>query len=452
MDSDLAKIWDKALVSLITETQQPGIDGWIRSIRPLALRDDTLVVGVPNEFTRDWLDQRFGKDIERVVGALIGQKVSLKFVIPQTMEEPISEETEARILSPEEAPVENAQFTGQPLNPRYTFESFVVGNSNKFVHAASLAVARAPAQAYNPFFIYGGVGLGKTHLMQAMAHHVLQTRPNMKVCYVSSETFTNELISSIRDQTTQEFRNRYRKIDVLLVDDIQFLAGKEGTQEEFFHTFNTLHGADRQIVISSDRPPKEITALEERLRSRFEWGLIADIQPPDLETRVAILRKKAQYEKLRLPNEVMLDIASKVETNIRELEGALNRVVAFATLTNQPVNLELVHAVLKDILPASRRRPVSITLIQQQVASHFNLRLEDMKAQRKSRDIAFPRQVAMYLSRQLTDSSLPKIGQEFGGRDHTTILHAYEKIAREIVSDPSLANIVRDLAEKIRNL
>lgn len=450
MERDVTQTWNEALVSLATEIQQPEFENWVRSVRPLALHDDTFVVGVPNEFTRDWLEKRYGQVIERVVGGLLGRKVSLKFVIPQAMEEPY-EDMEVE-MPPGEALPGNGQFTGQTLNPRYTFESFVVGNSNKFVHAASLAVARAPAQAYNPFFIYGGVGLGKTHLMQAMAHHVLQTRPNMKVFYVSSETFTNELISSIRDQTTQEFRNRYRNIDVLLVDDIQFLAGKEGTQEEFFHTFNTLHEANRQIVISSDRPPKEITALEERLRSRFEWGLIADIQPPDLETRVAILRKKAQYEKARIPNEVMLDIAAKVETNIRELEGALNRVLAFATLTNQSVTLDLAHEVLKDILPASRRRPVSITLIQQQVASHFNLRLEDMKAQRKSRDVAFPRQVAMYLSRQLTDSSLPKIGQEFGGRDHTTILHAYEKIAREMESDPSLANLVRALVEKIRNM
>lgn len=451
MEVDVARTWDKALGSLVNEIQQSGFESWVRGVRPLALHDDTFVVGVPNEFTRDWLQKRYGQAIETAVGDLLGRTISLKFVIPQAMEEPY-EETEAAETSDDGGTSGNGQFRGQTLNPRYIFDNFVVGNSNKFVHAASLAVARAPAQAYNPFFIYGGTGLGKTHLMQAMAHHVLQTRPNMNVCYVSSETFTNELISSIRDQTTQEFRNRYRSIDVLLVDDIQFLAGKEGTQEEFFHTFNTLHEANRQIVISSDRTPKEITALEERLRSRFEWGLIADIQPPDLETRVAILRKKAQYEKARIPNEVMLDIAAKVETNIRELEGALNRVLAFATLTNQSITLDLAHEVLKDILPASRRRPVSITLIQQQVASHFSLRLEDMKAQRKSRDVAFPRQVAMYLSRQLTDASLPKIGQEFGGRDHTTIIHAYEKIAREIESDPSLANLVRGLVEKIQTL
>jgi chromosomal replication initiator protein len=446
VQENLALIWSKALESLAAEIKQPGFEAWLRNTRPLALHDDTLVVGVPNEFTRDWLEQRYGLIMRRLVGESLGQDVFLKFVIPQVMEEPATGD------EPPEEPLvpTNGRATGQALNPRYTFQTFVVGSANRFVHAASMAVAGAPARAYNPFFIYGGVGLGKTHLMQALAHHVLQHHPAMKVCYVSSETFTNELIKSIRDQTTQEFRSRFRGIDVLLVDDIQFLSGKEGTQEEFFHTFNTLHEASRQIVVSSDRPPKEITALEERLRSRFEWGLIADIQPPDLETRVAILRKKALYEKIRIPNEVMLDIASKIETNIRELEGALNRVVAFASLTGQPVTVELSHQVLKDLLPVLRRRPISIALIQQQVASHFNLRPEDMKAKRKTRDIAVPRQIAMYLARELTDYSLPRLGEEFGGRDHTTILHACDKIGRQVTSDPGVAALVHSLMERIR--
>ncbi len=318
------------------------------------------------------------------------------------------------------------------LNPKYTFDTFVIGSGNRFAHAASLAVAEAPAKAYNPFFIYGGVGLGKTHLMHAIGHYVLEHNPNAKVVYLSSEKFTNEFINSIRDNKAIDFRNKYRNVDVLLIDDIQFLAGKESTQEEFFHTFNTLHEESKQIVISSDRPPKEIPTLEDRLRSRFEWGLITDITPPDLETRIAILRKKAKADGLDIPNEVMLYIANQIDTNIRELEGALIRVVAYSSLVNEDMTPELAAAALKDIIPNAKPRMISILDIQKAVGEHYNIRLEDFTAKKRTKSIAFPRQVAMYLSRELTDFSLPKIGEEFGGRDHTTVIHAHEKISSDV--------------------
>ena len=330
------------------------------------------------------------------------------------------------------------------------FETFVVGNSNRFAHAASLAVAEAPAKAYNPLFIYGGVGLGKTHLMHAIGHYVLENNKNAKVVYVSSETFTNELINAIRDDKTVEFRNKYRNIDVLLIDDIQFVAGKERTQEEFFHTFNTLHEANKQIVISSDRPPKEIPTLEDRLRSRFEWGLITDIQAPDLETRIAILRKKAKLENLSIPNDVIVYIANKINTNIRELEGALIRVVAYSSLTGHKINLELAEEALKDIIPQNNKKTVTIELIQQVVAKHFNLKVEDMKTKKRTQAIAFPRQIAMYLCREMTDASLPKIGEEFGGRDHTTVIHAFDKIRKSLKTDPNLDMTIKKIISELK--
>ena len=335
------------------------------------------------------------------------------------------------------------------LNPKYTFDSFVIGNSNRFAHAASLAVAEAPAKAYNPLFIYGGVGLGKTHLMHAIGHYALQNNPNTKVVYVSSEKFTNELINAIRDDKNDEFRNKYRKVDILLIDDIQFIAGKERTQEEFFHTFNELHGANKQIILSSDRPPKEIPTLEDRLRSRFEWGLIADIQAPDFETRMAILKKKADVEKLNVANEVMVYIATKIKSNIRELEGALIRIVAYSSLTNRPITVELAGEALKDIISNKQNKNVTIDVIQDVVAAYFNLRIEDLKSQRRTRNVAYPRQIAMYLSRKLTDMSLPKIGEEFGGRDHSTVIHAYEKISDSLNTDESLQHTVNDITKKL---
>jgi chromosomal replication initiator protein len=335
------------------------------------------------------------------------------------------------------------------LNPKYTFNSFVIGNSNRFAHAASLAVAESPAKAYNPLFIYGGVGLGKTHLMHAIGHYILQNNPNAKVVYVSSEKFTNELINAIKDDKNEEFRNKYRNVDILLIDDIQFIAGKERTQEEFFHTFNELHDANKQIILSSDRPPKEIPTLEDRLRSRFEWGLIADIQVPDFETRMAILKKKADVENLNVANDVMGYIATKIKSNIRELEGALIRIIAYSSLTNRAVTVDLATEALKDIISKKQGKHVTIDSIQDIVSSYFNLRVEDLKSQRRTRNIAYPRQIAMYLSRKLTDMSLPKIGEEFGGRDHTTVIHAYEKISGNLKTDDSLQHTINDLTKKV---
>ncbi|MGL5675290.1 MAG: chromosomal replication initiator protein DnaA, partial [Cellulosilyticaceae bacterium] len=339
--------------------------------------------------------------------------------------------------------------TKSNLNPRYVFNSFVVGNSNRMAHAAALAVAEAPARAYNPLFLYGGVGLGKTHLMHSIAHYILEQNPNAKVLYASSEKFTNELINSIKDDKNEAFRNKYRNIDVLLIDDIQFIAGKERTQEEFFHTFNTLHEANKQIIISSDRPPKEIETLEDRLRSRFEWGLIADIQGPDLETRIAILRKKAEIESLSVPEEVLLFIAKTVISNIRELEGALNRIIAFSSLANKPITVELANEALKDLISKDKPRIITADYIQEIVANYFHLKPEELKSSKRTRNIAFPRQIAMYLCRKLTDLSLPKIGEKFGGRDHTTIIHGYEKISKDILKDIELSQTIAELENKI---
>ncbi|MEK4563089.1 chromosomal replication initiator protein DnaA, partial [Alkalicoccobacillus gibsonii] len=336
------------------------------------------------------------------------------------------------------------------LNGKYTFNTFVIGSGNRFAHAASLAVAEAPAKAYNPLFIYGGVGLGKTHLMHAIGHYVMEHNPKAKVVYLSSEKFTNEFINSIRDNKAVNFRNKYRNVDVLLIDDIQFLAGKEQTQEEFFHTFNALHEESKQIVISSDRPPKEIPTLEDRLRSRFEWGLITDITPPDLETRIAILRKKAKAENLDIPNEVMLYIANQIDTNIRELEGALIRVVAYSSLINKDMNADLAAEALKDIIPNSKPKMLTIADIQKLVGDYYQVKLDDFKAKKRTKSVAFPRQIAMYLSRELTDSSLPKIGSEFGGRDHTTVIHAHEKISKLLGTDEDLQQKVQAITEQLR--
>jgi chromosomal replication initiator protein len=326
----------------------------------------------------------------------------------------------------------------------------VVGDSNRFAHAASLAVAEAPARAYNPLFIYGGVGLGKTHLMQAIGHFVMENNPYYKVVYVSSEKFTNELINAIQKNKTAGFRAKYRTVDLLLVDDIQFLAGKESTQEEFFHTFNALHEASKQIVISSDRPPKEIPTLEDRLRSRFEWGLITDIQAPDLETRIAILQKKATAEGWKLPNDVLAYIANLINSNIRELEGALIRVIAYSSLTKREITIDLAEEVLRDIISTQQATRITIPLIQQAVAEYFNLTVEDLKSKRRTQNIALPRQIAMYLSRELTESSLPKIGDEFGGRDHTTVMHGCDRIKEFMGTDPKVNQAIKDLTQQLK--
>ncbi|WP_088226346.1 chromosomal replication initiator protein DnaA [Desulfosporosinus sp. FKB] len=442
-------LWQETLEKLKNELTRPSFETWLSSTQLIEIDGDTLVISVPNDFAKDWLESRYASLIRSSVQSILGHSVSLRFIIPSpedslkkdpVLESPISEST----------PKQNEQLPNC-LNAKYTFDTFVIGNSNRFAHAASLAVAESPAKSYNPLFIYGGVGLGKTHLMHAIGHHILQRSPNTRVLYVSSEKFTNELIDSIRDENAIEFRNHYRNVDILLIDDIQFLAGKERTQEEFFHTFNALHEANKQIIISSDRPPKEIPTLEDRLRSRFEWGLITDIQAPDLETRIAILRKKAKVENLQVSNEVMVYIADKIHTNIRELEGALIRVIAFASLSSMPITAEVAMEALKDILPSNSSKPITIDIIQKAVADYYHLSPNDFKAKKRTRAVAFPRQIAMYLSRQLTDSSLPKIGDEFGGRDHTTVMHAHEKISQAIQDDPILEKKINELIQRIQN-
>ncbi|MBC9785418.1 chromosomal replication initiator protein DnaA [Heliobacillus mobilis] len=442
MQSQLAGLWQQTLEILRQELKPASFDTWLKNTQLIALQGGEAHVGVPNDLARDWLENRYATLVKNALSLVLGDTVDVRFFSP-------NQEPRRPADSPRRAaPVEDVD--PPVLNPKYTFDTFVVGNSNRFAHAASLAVAESPAKAYNPLFIYGGVGLGKTHLMQAIGHFVIDQRPSTRVVYVSSEKFTNELINSIRDDKTVEFRNRYRNIDVLLIDDIQFLAGKERTQEEFFHTFNALHESSKQIIISSDRPPKEIPTLEDRLRSRFEWGLITDINPPDLETRIAILRKKAILENLNVPNEVMVFIANTIQSNIRELEGALNRVMAFASLSGKPLNADTAEEALRNIIPNHRIKVITIALIQEVVAEHFSMKVDDFKAKKRTRDVAFPRQIAMYLSREMLDVSLPKIGEEFGGRDHTTVIHAHEKITKDIQKDPQLEMTIQLLKEKIQ--
>jgi chromosomal replication initiator protein len=444
MSAQLYELWEKTLNIIKGELTEVSFNTWIKSAVPLTMSEDTIKFGVPNDFTKEILDTRYKDLLINAIKLISTKRYNIEFSI-------VSEET-AVIEKTKDETKKNVQVSDEmtaTLNPKYTFDSFVIGNSNRFAHAASLAVAESPAKAYNPLFIYGGVGLGKTHLMHAIGHYVLKTNPKAKVVYVSSEKFTNELINSIKDDKNVDFRNKYRNVDILLIDDIQFIAGKERTQEEFFHTFNALHEANKQIILSSDRPPKEIPTLEDRLRSRFEWGLIADIQAPDFETRIAILKKKADVEKLNIPNEVMVYIASQIKSNIRELEGALIRIVAYSSLTNKEVSVDLASEALKDIISNKHTKHITIDLIQDVVGSYYNLKIEDFKSQRRTRNVSFPRQIAMYLCRKLTDMSLPKIGEEFGGRDHTTVIHAYEKISEALQNDESLQNIINDLSKKI---
>ncbi|MEW9501185.1 chromosomal replication initiator protein DnaA [Jeotgalibacillus marinus] len=440
---NITDLWNRALESIEKKISKPSYETWLKSTKAFALKRDTLTITAPNEFARDWLEGHYSQLISGVLKEVTGEELIVKFIIPRNQGQDDFDIT----IQPKKPNKDDDQqeWSKNMLNPKYTFDKFVIGSGNRFAHAASLAVAEAPAKAYNPLFIYGGVGLGKTHLMHAIGHYVLEHNPSAKVVYLSSEKFTNEFINSIRDNKAVDFRNKYRNVDVLLIDDIQFLAGKEQTQEEFFHTFNTLHEESKQIVISSDRPPKEIPTLEDRLRSRFEWGLITDITPPDLETRIAILRKKAKAEALDIPNEAMLYIANQIDSNIRELEGALIRVVAYSSLVSKDINADLTAEALKDIMPSSKPKVIKILDIQKVVGEHFSIKLEDFKAKKRTKTIAFPRQIAMYLSREMTDFSLPKIGEEFGGRDHTTVIHAHEKISNLLEHDTSLKQEVKEI-------
>ncbi|MBS3976660.1 MAG: chromosomal replication initiator protein DnaA [Syntrophomonadaceae bacterium] len=450
--NQLPILWQRTLDILSTELSSYSFDTWMQYTQLINYidRTKTMVILVPNEFAQDWLQSRYYNLIKNTLQLLLNQEINLKFVLKADHQK----SGPAVPFSYKQKNYYDSDFSldtyPSRLNQKYTFDSFVIGNSNRFAHAASLAVAETPARAYNPFFIYGGVGLGKTHLMHAIGHHVTAHIPRHRVLYVSSEKFTNDLINSIRDDKTEDFRTRYRSIDVLLVDDIQFLAGKERTQEEFFHTFNSLHEANKQIIISSDRPPKEIPTLEERLRSRFEWGLITDIQPPDFETRIAILKKKAQLENFDLSDEVLVFIANKIQTNIRELEGALIKIAAYTAFNNNRIDFDTLFDSLKDLIGASKPQPITIPMIQETVANHFTLRNEDFKSKRRTREVAFPRQIAMYLCRELTDSSLPRIGDAFGGRDHTTVIHAIEKISKDISIDPTLSQTIKDIIAKLK--
>ena len=434
-------LWTEVSERLRSALNESTYRTWFSETVGVDLSSESFTLRVPNDFTREWIEGHFLGLINAAVRDATGDERRIELVIRKpkggTREQ----------AEPEPEP--NPRVEG--LNPKYTFDSFVIGSSNRFAHAAALAVGEAPAQAYNPLFIYGGTGLGKTHLLQAIGHYIGEHLRDLSVCYVTSERFMNDFINSLRDKRIEGFKQRYRTFGVLLIDDIQFLEHKERIQEEFFHTFNTLYEAGKQIVISSDRPPRQIATLEQRLRSRFEWGLMTDIQPPDLETRIAILQKKARTDGIQVADtELMTFIAGRVSTNIRELEGALTRVVAFASLTGRPMTVDLAQDVLRDVFPQGEAAQVSIELIQDEVSERFGLSKEELIGDKRSQNIVYPRQVAMYLSRELTDSSLPKIGRHFGGRDHTTVIHATSKIARLIREDRSVYNLVQELTARVK--
>lgn len=447
---DAHRIWQSALGELQLELTRATFETWLRGSRLVACEDGVFVIGVANTYARDWLDSRLRPVITRVLSRLTGRTVSVRFVVwddpspEEHLEElPLLVQLSEQVSQPDRSPSPPA------LNPRYTFDTFVVGPGNRLAHAACLAVAERPARTYNPLFIYGGVGLGKTHLLHAIGHACHARR--LQVRYVSAETFTNELIEAIRRQTTESFRETYRTVDVLLVDDVQFIAGKEFTQEEFFHTFNALHSNGAQIVLSSDRPPRAMATLEERLRSRFEWGLIVDIQPPDLETRVAILQQKAADRGVNLPPEVSFFIARQFQSNVRELEGALNRIVAVVTLTGQPLTLELAREALGEIL-LQPQPSITPEAVLQAVADFYGLSLEDLTGRSRRQEVAYPRQVACYLLRQDTGLSLPQIGQLLGGRDHSTVLHACERIADLVEKGGDVYQEVQAIRERLLQL
>lgn len=435
--------WHAALGQLQMEMPKASYDTWVRDAELVAYEDGLFVIGVHNAYARDWLEGRLASTVTRMLTGVMNRTVGVRFIVWQgEIEQAGGGEEEVTTHTPE---VENRQVNDYLFTGRYTFDNFVVGTSNRLAHAASLAVAEKPAHAYNPLFLYGGVGLGKTHLLYAIGN--LCARRGSQVLYVSSEEFTNDLINAIRTHTTQAFRDKYRRIDVLLIDDIQFIAGKESTQEEFFHTFNTLHGQDKQIVVSSDRPPKALVTLEERLRSRFEWGLAADIQPPDFETRVAILRAKAERAGRRIPGDILETIARRIQSNIRELEGALTRILALSDLSGLPLSPQMVESALVDMLP--RRQEVEPDQVVRKVADAFGIALERILGRERTREVALPRQIAMYLLREEANISLPQIGETLGGRDHTTVMYACDKVADLLERDDRLRRQVIEIRENI---
>ncbi|MCW2723933.1 MAG: chromosomal replication initiator protein DnaA [Frankiales bacterium] len=486
---ELDEVWTRAVEGLSDGQLSPQHRAWVALTRPLGLVEDTALLAAPNDFAKDVLESRLRPVIAAALSAAYGREIRVAVTVqpaPASSATPAGSDAGSSYDEPARRPeaddageddrfsnvralpgtgrdrpafdgdAPSRQFGGakaaEParLNPKYTFETFVIGASNRFAHAAAVAVAEAPAKAYNPLFVYGESGLGKTHLLHAIGHYAQNLFAGARVRYVSSEEFTNDFINSLRDDKAQAFQRRYRDVDILLVDDIQFLENKERTQEEFFHTFNTLHNANKQIVISSDRPPKQLSTLEDRLRTRFEWGLITDVQPPDLETRIAILRKKAAQDRLAAPPDVLEFIASKIATNIRELEGALIRVTAFASLNRQPVDLSLAEIVLKDLIPADGGPEITGATIMAATAEYFGLTMEDLCGSSRSRVLVTGRQIAMYLCRELTDLSLPKIGQMFGGRDHTTVIHADRKIRGQMSERRATYNQVAELTNRIK--
>jgi len=444
------ELWNQILNRLKEEMAKDSYELWFKPTTAISFEENVLNVRVPNRFFFNCLQERHKGKIEELLRATTGPEARIMFTIDPHSQIQESERKEEEI-EPTSIAADETTFTTMEFNPKYTFENFVVGPSNRFAHATAEAVANDPGKAYNPLFIYGGVGLGKTHLLQAIGHQNKKRKPRLSVLYITSERFTNELIESIRNDRMIKFRNKYRNLDVLLIDDIQFLAGKESTQEEFFHIFNTLYEAQKQIVISSDSTPKEIPTLEERLRSRFQWGVIADIQPPDIETRIAILRKKAEAESIFIPDDVVLFLASQIKSNIRELEGCLIRIVAFSSLTGSEVTVDRAKEILKDIITKEEIAvPITIELIQKVVSKHFHLDIKDMKSKKRTDAVAFPRQVAMYLARTLTEYSTTEIGTEFGGRDHTTVMYACEKLKMKLAGDPFFAALINRITQEIK--
>lgn len=438
-------VWQE-LISQFKEELTPEVyNTWFSPIRVTSFNNESITIEVPNQLYKDWFNKNCLKRIQTSLDQIYKKPISISIAISNknvpvplpSIEPPISSQ-------------QSLSYKDSMLNPKYSFENFIVGPSNRFAHAASIAVAQAPAKAYNPLFIYGGVGLGKTHLMQAIAHYIIDHNPQSKIFYVSCESFVNELINAIQNRTTLKFRSKFRGLDVLLIDDVHFFGGRQHAQEEFFHTFNTLYDARKQIILSSDRPPKEIANLEERLISRFEWGLVTDLQPPDFETRVAILRKKAELASINVPDEVIFYIAEKIRTNIRKLEGALLRVVSNASLTNTQLTVELAERVLQDFIISEEETNISVDAIQKAVADYFDIRVADMKSTRRPKSIAYPRQIAMYLSRDLTKLSLPEIGEAFGGRDHSTVIHACRLIESKLSSDFSLKKAINTIKQRLK--
>lgn len=430
-------LWEQICLAIQSKIGESAFEAWIKPIR--TKYDETtraLILEVPNEFFKDWVIEHYDVLIRDSLKNL-KTDYTTRYHINSALDAP-AKQKEAR------SPVKEKTLDGFFLNPKYTFENFVVGPSNRFTHAACVAIAESPAKAYNPLFIYGRVGLGKTHLMQAICHKIKKNNPQTKFYYTPSEKFTNELIGAIQHRSTQAFRDKFRHVDVLLIDDIHFIANKEATQEEFFHTFNALYDAHKQIIISSDRSPKEIAHLEERLVSRFSWGLVTDIQPPDVETRIAILKKKIENESINIPDEVIYFIAEIIKSNIRELEGALVRVIAYSLLQDEPITIETAKNVLKDLLKEASRQ-ISVEEIQKKVADYYKILVSDLKTKKRIKNVVLPRQIAMFLVRELTSLSLPEIGQQFGGKDHTTVLHSYKKIKQGCLDQQNLKNIIEEI-------